>query len=139
MADVFSKEKRSWIMSRVKGKDSLPEMIVRRYLHSLGFRYRLHVKQLPSKPDIVLPKYKTIILIHGCFWHGHKNCKKASLPKSRTEWWQKKIETNFKNDKKNENALRKLGWNVIVVWQCELKSTKFNNTMNRLIKRLNRN
>lgn len=138
MADVFSKEKRSWVMSRIKGKNSLPEMVVRKYLHRQGFRYRLHVKTLPGKPDMVLPKYKTVVLIHGCFWHGHKHCKKASLPKSSIEWWTKKLEVNANNDIKNIRTLQKLGWYVITVWQCELNSSKFETTMNRLIKHLDK-
>lgn len=138
MADVFSKEKRSWIMSRIKGKDSLPEMVVRRYLHAKGFRYRLHVKSLPGKPDIVLPKYKTAILIHGCFWHAHGNCKKASLPKTKTEWWKSKLEKNKQNDLKTEKALKKLGWKVITIWQCQLKSSKFDSTINKLLRQLHR-
>jgi DNA mismatch endonuclease (patch repair protein) len=138
MADVFSKEKRSWIMSRVKSKDSLPEMIVRRSLHAKGFRYRIHVKSLPGKPDIVLPRYRTIILVHGCFWHAHEHCKKFSLPKTRTDWWRRKLDINIQNDIKNEIALQKLGWEVITVWQCQLKSDKFEATINKLIKQLNK-
>lgn len=138
MADVFSKEKRSWIMSRIRGKDSMPEMIVRRYLHANGFRYRLHVKTLPGKPDIVLPRYNTVILVHGCFWHAHSGCTKASLPKTRTEWWKNKLDINIQNDIKNERALKKLGWKVITVWQCQLKSSKFKNTVTKLVRQLNR-
>lgn len=138
MADVFSAEKRSWIMSRVKSKNSLPEMIVRRALHAKGFRYRLHVKSLPGKPDIVLPKYKTVILVHGCFWHMHDNCRKAALPKSKTTWWKQKLELNKQKDAKNIKDLKNLGWKVIVIWQCQLKSNTLNHTIHTLLRQLNR-
>ncbi|MEX8547885.1 MAG: very short patch repair endonuclease [Mucilaginibacter sp.] len=133
MADIHSKEIRSYNMSRVKSKDTKPEMLVRKFLHKNGFRYRLHVKNLPGKPDIVLPKYKTVIFIHGCFWHGHENCKKASLPKTRTEWWTDKIGKNGENDQKAETILSNLGWKVIKIWECELKSNVFEKTLNKLL------
>src|SRR3954469_13894018 len=100
MADVHSKEVRSYNIRRIGGKDTGPEMLVRRYLHSLGFRYTLHNKELPGKPDIVLPKYKTIIFVHGCFWHGHEHCRYYTLPKTRTKWWADKIGGNKLNDEK---------------------------------------
>ncbi|HEY8930884.1 MAG TPA: very short patch repair endonuclease [Mucilaginibacter sp.] len=121
MADVHSKETRSYNMSRIRSKNTKPEMLVRKFLHKNGFRYRLHVKNLPGKPDIVLPKYKTVIFIHGCFWHGHEGCKKATLPKTRVEWWKGKIERNIANDFNAEMALSKIGWTIITIWQCELK------------------
>lgn len=121
MADVHDKATRSYNMSRIKGKDTKPEMIVRRFLHANGFRYRLHVKNLPGKPDIVLPKYKTVIFVHGCFWHGHKDCKKSALPKTRTEWWKKKISDNTLNDQNAAQTLIENGWRVCTVWECELK------------------
>ena len=96
--DVHTKEQRSYNMSRIKGKDTKPEMLVRRFLHANGFRYKLHDKKLPGKPDIVLPKYRTVIFVHGCFWHGHKNCKYFVVPKTRTEWWLNKINGNIAND-----------------------------------------
>ena len=108
-------------MSRIRSKDTKPEMIVRKFLHGQGFRYRLHVKDLPGKPDIVLPKYKTVIFIHGCFFHGHKDCKYFVVPKTRTEWWVNKINGNIANDAKAFEALNKLGWKVLEVWECELK------------------
>lgn len=107
-------------MSRIKGKDTKPEMLVRSFLHANGFRYRLHVKELPGKPDIVLPKYKTVIFVHGCFWHGHEECKKADLPKTRTEWWDNKINGNKINDDKVLSRLKDTGWKVIVLWTCQL-------------------
>lgn len=121
MADVHSKETRSYNMSRIRSKDTKPEMLVRKFLHKNGFRYRLHVKDLPGKPDIVLPKYKTVIFIHGCFWHGHEGCVKAALPTTRTEWWQEKIGRNIEHDKKVEAALKAAHWNILTIWQCELK------------------
>jgi DNA mismatch endonuclease, patch repair protein len=109
MADVHDKATRSYNMSRIKGKDTKPEMLVRKFLHAQGFRYRLHVKDLPGKPDIVLPKYKTVIFVHGCFWHGHEHCKYYVIPKTRTEWWVNKINANIANDVKAIKALKKEG------------------------------
>ena len=100
MADVHSKEIRSYNMSQIKGKNTKPEMLVRKFLHTNGFRYRLHVKNLPGKPDIVLPKYKTVVFVHGCFWHGHAHCKYFVVPKTRTDWWLNKINSNITNDAK---------------------------------------
>ena len=133
MADVHDKATRSYNMSQIKAKNTKPEILVRKFLHAHGFRYRLHVKNLPGKPDIVLPKYKTAIFIHGCFWHGHKNCKYFVVPKTRTEWWLAKIDSNIANDAKALKALQKAGWKVIVVWTCNLKSQKMFLTLRRLI------
>ena len=119
--DTFSKSKRSDIMSKVSGKDTKPEIIVRKFLFLRGFRYRKNVKDLQGKPDIVLPKYKTIIFIHGCFWHGHENCEAAKLPTSNIDYWTKKISSNVVRDINNKKLLQDLGWNVIVLWECELK------------------
>lgn len=132
MADVHSKETRSYNMSRIRSKDTKPEMLVRKFLHKNGFRYRLHVKDMPGKPDIVLPKYKTVIFIHGCFWHGHEGCKYASLPTTRTEWWQEKIGRNIQNDIKAEAALKAANWNTITIWQCELKNEWQSQLLNQL-------
>src|SRR5471030_201513 len=110
MADVHSKATRSYNMSRIRSKDTKPEMLVRNFLHKNVFRYRLHVKDLPGKPDIVLPKYKTVIFIHGCFWHGHEGCKYASIPKTREEWWLNKINGNRQNDSNNVIKLELEGW-----------------------------
>jgi DNA mismatch endonuclease (patch repair protein) len=136
MADVHDKATRSFNMSRIKGKDTKPEMLVRRFLHAQGFRYRLHAKNLPGKPDIVLPKYKTVIFVHGCFWHGHENCKYYVVPKTRTEWWLNKINGNIANDKKAFFALQQLGWKVIEVWECELKPTPLIETLNVMSKKM---
>ena len=121
MADVHSKETRSYNMSRIKAKDTKPEMLVRKFLFANGFRYRLNAKNLPGKPDIVLPKYKTIIFVNGCFWHGHENCKYFTIPKTRTEWWKDKIEKNIQNDLKSKHKLEEAGWQVITIFECSLK------------------
>lgn len=106
-------------MAAIKGKNTKPEVKLRSLLHRLGFRFRLHVKKLPGKPDIVLPKYKTAIFVNGCFWHGHENCKHFRLPKTRTEWWKEKIEKTKIRDAAKSQSLIDLGWNVITVWECE--------------------
>ena len=118
-------ERRSRNMSAIKSKNTKPEIAVRKLLHSMGFRFRLHKKDLPGSPDIVLPKYKTVIFVHGCFWHRHENCKYASTPKTRSEFWESKFEGNIKRDKINQTNLIKLGWKIIIVWECELKKTHY--------------
>ena len=123
-------------MSRIKGKDTKPEILVRKFLHAHGYRYRLHVKDLPGKPDIVLPKYKTVIFVHGCFWHGHEGCKYFTIPKTKPEWWENKINTNKSNDKKAYELLKKSGWNILTIWTCELKPKKIESSLNKLLKRL---
>lgn len=133
MADVHSKEVRSYNMSKIKGKDTKPELLVRKFLHKHGFRYRLHVKDLPGKPDIVLPKYKTVIFVHGCFWHGHENCKYYVVPKTRTEWWVNKINGNIVSDIKNRKLLIGKDWKVIEIWECELKHQVVNVTLKNVI------
>jgi DNA mismatch endonuclease (patch repair protein) len=133
MADVHSKETRSYNMSRIRSKDTKPEMVVRKFLHKNGFRYRLHVKNMPGKPDIVLPKYKTVIFIHGCFWHGHEGCKKAALPETRKEWWAEKIGKNIINDINAEAALKATHWNIISIWQCQLKDDWQNKLLSALL------
>ena len=119
MSDIFSQTKRSDIMSKISSKDTKPEILVRKFLFSKGFRYRINVKTLPGKPDIVLPKYKTIIFVNGCFWHGH-NCKKGKLPSSNTDFWKEKISNNKSRDAKNSDLLVKLGWKGIIILQCEI-------------------
>jgi DNA mismatch endonuclease (patch repair protein) len=111
-------------MSRIRSKNTKPEMLVRRFLHANGFRYTLHNKNLPGKPDIVLPKYKTVIFVHGCFWHGHKGCRYFVVPKTRTEWWTNKININISNDKRAMKTLKKDGWRIIHLWECDLKKAK---------------
>jgi DNA mismatch endonuclease (patch repair protein) len=136
MADVHSKEIRSFNMSRIRSKDTKPELMVRKFLFSKGFRYRLHVKNLVGKPDLVLPKYKPVIFIHGCFWHGHENCKYFVVPKTKTDWWLNKISKNTTNDKSAEQTLTSAGWNIITVWECELKTISRADTFNKLITNL---
>ena len=121
MTDHLTKERRSWNMSRIKAKDTKPEIAVRSLLHRMGFRFRLHDKKLPGKPDIVLRKYKTVIFVHGCFWHRHTGCKDATMPKSNREFWRKKFEANVNRFETVSKQLRKLGWRVEVIWQCEVK------------------
>jgi DNA mismatch endonuclease (patch repair protein) len=124
MADTFTKTKRSEIMSRIAGKDTAPEIRVRRLLHAWGYRFRLHRDDLPGKPDIVLPRHRKIILVHGCFWHGHPRCPRAALPTTNVEFWQKKIAGNKARDQRVRRELKKSGWDVLVLWQCELKNAK---------------
>lgn len=136
MADVHDQMTRSYNMSRIRNKDTAPEMQVRRFLYASGFRYRLHVKDLPGKPDIVLPKYKTVVFIHGCFWHGHRNCRYFKIPKTRTVWWRNKISKNKINDTKAAKALRKDGWKVVSVWACRLKPKNIDKTLATLVLRV---
>ena len=124
MVDRISKEHRSWNMSRIRSKDTSPEMRVRSFLHCAGFRFRLHVKNLPGSPDIVLPKYRTVIFVHGCFWHRHEGCRYTCNPKSRVNFWQEKFQQNVRQDRKVQQALEGLGWQVIVIWECETKDVK---------------
>lgn len=118
MVDNLSPEERSRLMSRVRCKDTKPEMVVRRLAHRLGYRFRLHRKDLPGSPDLVFPGRKKIVFVHGCYWHRH-DCKKASTPKTNVEFWQKKFDDNVMRDNKNLNDLVELGWEAMVVWQCE--------------------
>lgn len=136
MADVHDKKTRSFNMSRIKGKDTKPEMLVRKFLFSKGWRYRLHDKKLPGKPDLVFRKLKTVILVHGCYWHGHEDCRYFVIPKTRTEWWLDKIGKNKKRDKDNLLKLKKEGWKVITVYECELKPSNREKTLDKLHKKL---
>lgn len=126
-------------MQQIRSTNTKPEMLVRRWLHAHGYRYRLHDKKLPGKPDIVLPRYRTLILVHGCFWHGHTGCKYYVVPKTKTDWWLNKINTNKANDTKAVKALKKDGWKIITVWECDLKPAKLQNTLNSLLKKLSAN
>ena len=119
-------EQRSRNMSAIKSKNTKPEIKVRKVLHSMGYRFRLHSKNLPGSPDIVLPKYKTVIFVHGCFWHRHQNCKYASTPKTRQEFWNKKFNENINRDKINQENLSSKGWKIIIIWECEIKNKKIN-------------
>ncbi len=138
MTDVFTPEKRSNLMSKIRSKDTKPELVLRKALHRLGYRFRLHVKDLPGKPDIVLPKYKTVIQVRGCFWHGH-NCIDGHIPKTRVNYWKPKIEGNIRRDRRNCRLLRKEGWSVINTWECKLTSQlKLKSELSRIIRLLNR-
>jgi DNA mismatch endonuclease (patch repair protein) len=136
MADVHNKKTRSYNMSQIKATNTKPELLVRKFLHANGFRYSLHKKTLPGKPDIVLPRYKTVIFVHGCFWHGHTNCKYYKVPKTRTQWGLNKINTNKSNDAKAAKALKKEGWQAITIWECKLKPAKVETTLSSLLKKL---
>lgn len=139
MADVHSKETRSYNMSRIKGKDTKPEMLVRKFLFSKGLRYRLHDNKLPGKPDLVFPKYKKIVFIHGCFWHGHAGCKYFVIPKTRTAWWLNKINRNIEKDTQNIQKLIEDAWEVIIVWECDLKSKIKEEVLNNLYQKIKSN
>jgi DNA mismatch endonuclease, patch repair protein len=139
MTDVFSKEKRSQIMSSIQATETKPEILIRKYLFSKGFRFRKNVKSLPGSPDIVLAKYKTVIFVHGCFWHGHENCKDATLPKSNKKYWLPKISTNKRRDQRKKRELKKLGWTVITIWECSLKRIESREkTLTNLIGKINK-
>ena len=125
MTDSISPEQRSWNMSRIRSKNSKPEMIVRSMLHEMGYRFRLHRKDLPGSPDIVLPRYMTVILVHGCFWHRHSGCKNCYTPKSNVKFWLKKFKENTVRDAKNIADLKLLGWRVILIWECETQKDNF--------------
>lgn len=120
--DRLTREHRSWNMSRIRGRDTRPERAVRSLLHRLGFRFRLHSRELPGRPDVVLPKYRSVVLVHGCFWHRHSRCPFAYTPKSRTEFWVRKFAENVARDRRTAAALRQAGWKVVTVWECELRN-----------------
>ena len=132
--DVHDKKTRSYNMSRIKGKDTKPEEIVRKYLFSKGFRYRKNDKRLPGKPDIVLPKYKTVVFVNGCFWHKHEGCKYFVWPQSNKEFWKEKIQGTVERDLRNKARLSDAGWHVITIWECELKPEKRESTLKNLCK-----
>ena len=132
MADKFSKETRSYNMSQIKCKDTKPEIMVRKYLFSRGLRFRKNDKRYPGTPDIVLPKYNTVVFVHGCFWHLHDGCKYAVMPKSNVDFWEKKLYGNRERDKKNMQQLEEMGWNIITVWECQLKKDKIEQTLKEL-------
>ena len=131
--DSLTKEKRSWNMSRIRSNDTTPELVVRSFLFRNGFRFRLHVKDLPGHPDIVLPKYRTVVEGRGCFWHRHPGCRQATMPSTNVEFWREKFKRNVDRDRNTEKQLKELGWNLIVVWECELKSNRFLNSLPSLI------
>lgn len=130
MTDLFSPEKRSAIMAKIKGVNTSPERTVRKIIHSLGYRFRLHVSDLPGRPDIVLPRLRKVVFVHGCFWHGHQGCRRAATPKTRAAYWRRKIDGNRARDARTVRKLRRLGWRVLQIWQCQISNEK------RLIQRL---
>lgn len=119
--DRIAPQRRSWNMSRIKSQNTDPEIAVRSLLWRMGFRFRLHAAELPGRPDIVLPRYATVVLVHGCFWHRHRNCRLAYLPKSRVEFWTNKFNANVRRDRRISERLRRDGWHVVVVWECQLR------------------
>lgn len=121
MSDVFPKEKRSWIMSRVKGRNTKPELLVRSIIHRMGFRFRIHSRSLPGSPDIVLPRHAKIIFVHGCFWHGHAQCARSRRPLTNASFWKEKLDANIARDGRSRKALSWMGWKVLVVWECETR------------------
>ncbi|MFC1734719.1 very short patch repair endonuclease [Candidatus Hydrogenedentota bacterium] len=134
---MFSKEDRSEIMRRVHSTNTRPEIRVRSFLHRLGYRFRIHRKDLPGNPDIVLPKYGVVIFVHGCFWHRHKNCRRATTPSSQQDYWLTKFDKTVERDKRTKKALKRLGWTVLVVWECETKNlTRFERCLVDAISRL---
>ncbi|TSC87300.1 MAG: DNA mismatch endonuclease, patch repair protein [Microgenomates group bacterium Gr01-1014_16] len=133
MGDIFTKEKRSEIMSRITGKNTTPELTVRKILRKMGYKYRLNAHNLPGKPDVVIHSEKLVIFVNGCFWHNHKGCKRSSLPKTNTEFWKDKINKNVEKQKQSIKALKKLGWKILVLWQCKI------NNNNALLKTLSQN
>lgn len=137
--DTFSKDKRSRIMAAIHGRNTQPELLVRRYLFACGFRYRLNSPRLPGHPDLVLRKYRTCIFVNGCFWHGHEGCKQFVLPKTNTAFWQAKINRNHERDQVNYDDLIHAGWQVIVIWQCNLTKDKLESTMQSVAVALNKN
>lgn len=136
MADVLTPEQRSYNMSQIGGKNTKPEEMVRKFLFSQGFRYRKNVARLPGKPDIVLPKYKTVVFVNGCFWHGHEGCRYFVWPKNNSEFWREKITGNVQRDKQNHQLLAEQGWHVIDIWECELKGKGVNDTLTNLAREI---
>lgn len=139
MADVHTPEQRSYNMSRIRNKNTKPEELIRKYLFSQGFRYRKNDVRLPGKPDIVLPKYKAVVFVNGCFWHGHIGCRYFVWPKNNAEFWKKKINDNIERDEKDYILLKELGWRVLVVWECELKHSVMEKTLDSLANNIKQN
>lgn len=139
MVDIVDQETRSRMMSGIQGKNTKPELLVRKYLHGRGLRFRLHAKELPGKPDLVFPKYRTVVFVHGCFWHRHPKCKFAYIPKSNTAFWLEKLQGNRKRDAKKVLELRKLGWRSLVVWECSLDDKSLNNLARAIRKKTEAN
>lgn len=132
MADTVDRATRSRMMSAIKGENTLPERTVRSYLHRSGLRFRLHTTDLPGRPDIVLPRWGCVVFIHGCFWHRHSGCRFATTPASNTRFWKTKFDANVERDRRNTAALRRLGWRVIVVWECSIRPTTLRSVVRRI-------
>ncbi len=139
MADVFDSKKRSEIMAKIRSVHTFPELVIRKFLFANGFRFRLHNFKLPGRPDITLRKYNTAIFVNGCFWHAHTNCKNFKFPTTRQEYWRPKLLNNKAKDTKNIKKIKKLGWDVIVIWECELERNRIEQTLNKLLARLEKN
>ena len=122
MTDIVDSRRRSAMTSRIRGRDTGPEVVVRRIAHRLGFRFRLHRKDLPGRPDLAFPRYRSVVFVHGCFWHRHEGCRSACEPKTRISFWSEKFNRNVARDRDNEEALRALGWRVLVIWECEIRN-----------------
>lgn len=138
MADVHPERIRSYNMSRIRGKDTMPELLVRKFLFSKVLRYRAHDRRFPGTPDIVLPRYRTIF-VYGCFWHGHEGCRYHAIPKTRTDWWLAKINRNREKDREDKKLLKKKGWRVMEIWECDLKPFALVGALNRIFKRIKAN
>jgi len=132
--DIWSKEKRSAVMSKIRSKNTKPEILLRKALFSKGIRYRIHSKELPGNPDLVFKKYKTAIFVHGCFWHYHKDCREGRIPSSNSKFWEEKLLKNINRDELRQSELRELGWKVIVVWECEIEKKLTSETLENLIR-----
>ena len=124
MVDRLTPERRSWLMSRVRGKGTLPELAVRRMAHALGMRFRLHRADLPGRPDLVFPRHRTVVFVHGCFWHRHEGCRKSTIPKSSVEYWEAKFRRNVERDISSTTELARMGWRVLTIWECETKDSE---------------
>lgn len=132
MVDIVDTKTRSRMMSKIRGKDTKPELVLRRALHARGFRFRLHAKSMAGRPDIVFSKYRAVVFVHGCFWHRHRGCPNATMPSTREEFWQKKFVENIKRDQRNIDQLQEAGWRVLIVWECELTRRSIDSTLERV-------
>ena len=139
MADRIPKEKRSEIMSRIRSANTKPELLLRRAMWRMGFRYRVNDRRLPGKPDIVLPRYRTVVFVHGCFWHGHEGCKNYTVPKTNIDFWTAKVARNRERDQEEWRRLEAMGWSVVIVWECQLKKAELDETVSRVAEEILRN